>query len=128
MKHWHKSRSFFEAITFAVAGVREAYARDANVRRQMAIAAWVIFLGVLFRISALEFAVLFLTTGLVLGLEMINAALEQIEDIVWPEYREAVKRSKDIAAGAVLVASVAALIVGLLIFLPPLAKLALLVY
>lgn len=67
-----------------------------------------------------------LTSGVMVAAEMFNTSLEALEDIVFPEYREAVRRSKDLAAGAVLFLALSALVEGVLIFLPPI--LAFLVY
>lgn len=50
--------------------------------------------------------------------ETINTAMEYLCDVVSPHYAEAVKRAKDIAAGAVLISAVAALVIGVLTFLP----------
>jgi len=128
MKQWHKNRSFWESYKFALSGIREAYMREANVRRQIIIFIPVIVLGLALRIPVSHMAILVLAGGLVLSLELVNSALEEVEDIIWPEYREAIKRSKDVSAGAVLLASTTALVVGLLILFPPLAKLLLLLY
>jgi diacylglycerol kinase len=56
--------------------------------------------------------------GLVISLEMINSAIENLVDLVSPEYNKLAGKAKDIAAGAVLVAAICAAIVGLIIFLP----------
>lgn len=85
-------------------------------------------LGLWLHLPALHMAIIVLSGGLVIGLEFINSALEQMQDLLWPEYHDAIRRSKDIAAGAVLVASIAASIVGFLLFIPPLANLFSLVY
>ena len=59
-------------------------------------------------------AALALAIALVLALELVNTALEAVTDHLHPETAPAIKAAKDIAAGAVLVASVGALIVGVL--------------
>lgn len=76
--------------------------------------------GVVLNVSGVALAGLVIASVMVIAGEMFNTALEALEDIVFPEYREAVRRSKDLAAGAVLVLSVGAGAVGLLILLPPL--------
>lgn len=75
------------------------------------------------RLPADQVALVFLTAGFIVSLEFVNTALESIENIIWPEYREAVRRSKDMAAGAVMIASFAGALVGILLFGPPLIKL-----
>lgn len=123
MQEWHKSRSFLESYKFAWAGVREAYRREPNLRRQSWILVFVLLVSVVLDLPASHIAIVVLMGGVVLGLECLNSSLEQMQDLVWPEYNETIRRSKDIAAGAVLLASMAAVVVGLLIFLPPLANL-----
>lgn len=56
-----------------------------------------------------------LTCGLVLALEAVNTAMEHLCDVVCPTWSEDVRRAKDVAAGAVLLAALAAAIVGLLV-------------
>lgn len=123
MREWHKSQSFLEALQFAWAGILDAYHREDNLRRQTAIFAAAIALGIVLRLPLVQLSIIVLCGGLVLGLEFINSALERMQDLLWPEYHDAIKLSKDIAAGAVLMASITASIVGLLIFIPPLANL-----
>jgi diacylglycerol kinase (ATP) len=61
---------------------------------------------------------------LVLTAEGLNTALEFLTDLVSPEYQPLAEKAKDVAAGAVLVASLAAGVIGAIIFLPKLAALA----
>lgn len=78
----------------------------------------VVFFGLLFCISPLEWMVCLLAFGLVTAAEMVNTAIETIVDLVSPEYHVLAGKAKDIAAGAVLVSSVFAAIAGLVIFVP----------
>ena len=59
---------------------------------------------------------MFLSIGLVLGLELINTAIEELVNLVMPTIHPQAGKVKDIAAGAVLAASVMAVVVGVLIF------------
>ena len=54
----------------------------------------------------------------VLAAEAVNSSIEALADLVSPEYNEAIKRTKDLAAGAVLILAISAAIVGLIIFIP----------
>jgi diacylglycerol kinase (ATP) len=78
----------------------------------------VIILSFYFKISKIEWLFIVSAIGLVFVTEFINTALETIVDIVSPEKQEKAGRAKDLAAGAVLVAAITALIVGLIIFIP----------
>ena len=59
--------------------------------------------------------------GAVLAAEAVNSSIEALADLVSPEYNEAIKRTKDLAAGAVLLMAIAAAIVGFIIFIPKIA-------
>ncbi|MEY2664584.1 MAG: hypothetical protein RIT04_392 [Candidatus Parcubacteria bacterium] len=75
-------------------------------------------LGVYFKISHTEWILLALTSGLVFITEAINTAIEIDIDLTSPEYHPYARDTKDVAAGAVLIAAIVAVIVGLLIFVP----------
>lgn len=61
--------------------------------------------------------------GLVLSAEAVNSAIEALADVVSPNYHEGIKRTKDLAAGAVLILAICAAIIGLMIFVPKLLPL-----
>lgn len=75
-------------------------------------------LGMVFKITTSEWLHLTLIISFVLILELINTAIEETINIISPEIQERAKIAKDVSAGAVLVASIAAFFVGLLLFLP----------
>lgn len=75
-------------------------------------------LGFVFGISPCEWLVVVICFGLVLGGECFNSSIEAIVDLASPEYHELARKSKDAAAGGVLLFSLASLIVGLIIFAP----------
>lgn len=82
-----------------------------------------LILSLVLRISRVEFLLVLVSGALVLGFELINSALEELEDVVHPHHHPAIARSKDVAAGAVLVVSLGALIVGVTIFVPAVVRL-----
>ena len=84
------------------------------------IASIVIALGVWLQLSMSDWAILVLTIAIVFTAEFINTAIEAILDLASPKYHPLAKVGKDVGAGAVLVAALAAVIVGLLILGPPL--------
>jgi diacylglycerol kinase (ATP) len=84
------------------------------------VASIVIVLGVWLRLSTVEWAILVLTIAMVFTAELINTAIEAVVDLTSPGYHPLAKVGKDVGAGAVLIAAVAAVIVGLLILGPPL--------
>jgi diacylglycerol kinase (ATP) len=93
---------------------------EANARVQLAVAAGVVGLGLWLELGPHEWALLVLAMGVVLASEAFNTALEALADRVAPERHPLVGRAKDVAAGGVLLASVAAAGVGLSVLGPPL--------
>jgi diacylglycerol kinase len=79
----------------------------------------------LLQVSLAEWAILILTTGFVIGAEMVNTAIEAAMDHAAPDFHPQVKVVKDVAAGAVLVAAITAVAVGLFILGPRMLKIAL---
>lgn len=71
----------------------------------------------------MEWAAVVIVIGAVLSAEAVNSAIESLADLVSPEYNETIKKTKDLAAGAVLIMAIAAAIVGIIIFLPKLSYL-----
>lgn len=94
-----------------------------NVRIQIAAAAVVNLLAAWLKVSATEWLVLWLCIALVLTAELLNTAIETVVDLASPEQHELARKSKDIAAGAVLLVSMISAGIGLTVFIPPLLKL-----
>jgi diacylglycerol kinase len=109
--------SIFKSFKFAFDGLYIAIQKGRNFRIQILLGALAIVTGLILKISAFEWIDLTLIIASVLILELINTSLEAIVDIVSPEIREKAKIAKDVSAAAVLIASVAAVVIGGLIFL-----------
>ena len=107
----------------AGAGIAAAFATQRNMRIHAAFALAAIILGFVCRITVAEWAVVLICIGVVFGLECINTALEAIVDLASPHYHELAKRAKDAAAGGVLCAAICSLIIGIILFAPPLLSL-----
>ena len=114
------SRNLIEAFRFALAGLWYTLRTQRNMRIHLAIAAIVAILGVWLKLSADHWALLALTSGLVLVSEMTNTVIEKSIDLVCPEYHPLAKIIKDVMAGAVVLAAIVAVVVGLLVLGPPL--------
>ena len=109
-----KNRPFLERLSFATLGIAAAWRRERSFRTQVMIGiAATVFTAVLAP-SLLWAAVVALSIALVLAFELLNTALECVIDHLHPETAPEIKLAKDIAAGAVLLASVCAVIVGAL--------------
>ncbi len=111
--------AFFRSFVYAMAGLRYTIRTQRNMRVHVAIAVVAAIVGILLRISLIAFAILALTITTVLVAEMFNTVIEACLDIVTPEYHPLAKIAKDVAAGAVLISSILAVVIGLLLFLPP---------
>ncbi len=108
------------AFGHAFSGLFYAIRTQRNMPIHLVIAAGVVALGLWLGLSAVQWAILALTISSVLAAELLNSGLETVVDMVSPEYHPLAKRAKDVAAGAVLLAAIFAVVVGLLILGPPL--------
>lgn len=102
---------------YAFAGI-QAVCSERNFRFHLFAMVVVIIAGFLTGISANEWTILLLAIAAVLSLEMTNSAIERVVDLVTDEFHPLAKRAKDLAAGAVLIAAIFSVIIGLIIFLP----------
>jgi diacylglycerol kinase len=118
----HKSKwgKFIAGFGFAFSGIRHTITTQRNMRVHILIGLCAVLMGLILRISALEFAVLFVTMICVFTAEMFNTVFEICVDLVSPQYHPLAKIAKDVAAGAVLVSAILAVMVGLCLFGPPL--------
>ena len=117
---WSVSESRWRSFTYALAGIVYMLRFQPNTRIMAAATVAVFLAGWLAEIDALRWAVLILTLALVWVAEFINAAIEAATNISSPSFHPLAKTAKDVAAGAVLIASLAALLIGACILAPPL--------
>jgi diacylglycerol kinase len=80
----------------------------------------VLLAGFWLNISIQNWMILILTIGMVWTAEILNTSLEVTIDIISPDYHPLAKVGKDVGAAAVLIASISAIVVGLLVLGPPL--------
>jgi diacylglycerol kinase len=118
---WTAPRSgFWRSFSFAGQGVWHAVRSQRNMRVHLLAAACAITAGLLLQISAVNWACIAAAIGLVLTAEALNTVVEALTDLCTDQFHPLAKVAKDTAAGAVLISSVAALGVGLAVFLPKL--------
>jgi diacylglycerol kinase len=89
-----------------------------NFRLMLAAAGVVLVVGALLDVSRATWTTLLLCVALVLGAEVLNTAIERLADVVHPNRAPAVRDLKDVAAGAVLVVSLIAAVVGIVALWP----------
>lgn len=109
---WHRN------VKHAFAGIGYNIRRERSFIIQLFFGLSVILAGILFHILKSEWIIIILTVALVLSLEALNTAIEKVCDRFLSENDTLVKNIKDSAAAAVLIISIASVIIGLLIFLP----------
>lgn len=95
---------------------------ERNMWIHIVIAASVIILGLIVQITRLEWILIICCIGFVLVLEILNTAIENLTDLIAPDQNERAAKIKDVAAGAVLIAAITALIIGLFVFVPYIFK------
>ena len=108
--------SIIESFNFAIEGVIHVLRTQRNMRLHFAAAVVVIVVAVAVGVSKIELSVLLISIAFVLVAEMINTAVEGTIDAATTSFDPMAKLAKDIAAGAVLIASVNAVAVGYLVF------------
>jgi diacylglycerol kinase len=112
---WSK---FIIGFGHAFRGLWYALRTQRNARVHVTIAILAILLGIVLRISALEFAMVFVAITGVFITEMFNTVFELCVDLASPEYHPLAKIAKDVAAGAVLLSAMLSVVIGLFVFGP----------
>jgi diacylglycerol kinase (ATP) len=111
-----KNKTIADSFNAAIEGFLFVVKTQRNMRIHFLIALFVLLLGIYLNFTRVELIMLLLTSAIVLIAEMINSAIEIVMDYVEASHSHWVKVVKDITAGAVLVASVSAVIVGYFLF------------
>ena len=112
-----------KSFSNAAHGMAFLFKSQLNARIELIIAFIVIVFGFLLKISYAEWTLILLCIALVLALEGINTAIEIFADKLHPGFDENIGKAKDVAAGAVLIASIFAAVIGFIIFVPRLLSL-----
>ncbi len=116
----HKSKNLFHSFGYAIQGLFSAFKQERNLKIHLIAIFFVLFVGVLLKLSSIEWIICVLLFGIVLISELINTAIESVVDLVSPEINPLAKQAKDIAASAVFVSAVISVIIAGIIFLPKL--------
>ncbi len=105
-------------IGYAMRGALLLIRTEGSIKIQVLIALVVTAAGFYFEISPTEWILQIFAIALVLGIEGLNTAIEKLADYIQPQYDEKIGFIKDISAGAVMLVSIAATIIGLIIYFP----------
>ena len=112
--------NFLKSFSYAFSGIRRVLVSERNMKVHVFITLMVLAAGFLFEISNVEWMMCLICFAVVLAAETFNTAIENIVDLVSPEYHVLAKSAKDAAAGAVLICAIVSVIIGLMIFVPKL--------
>ena len=112
-------RAFMRSVGYAVEGIVYAMRTQRHIRFHLIAIVLVCIAAAWVRLSPLEWALLLIMCAVVLSLEMLNTAIELTVDRMGLERHPLAKAAKDVAAGAVLLAVVFAIVVGILLLGPP---------
>jgi diacylglycerol kinase len=117
MEHKH---SLLKSFGYAFEGLVAAIKKGRNFKIQIILGVLAIALGIFLNISTTEWLALIIAITFVLVLELVNTSIEAVVDLASPQIHPKAKLAKDVVAGAVLIASIGSLIIGILLFLPKL--------
>jgi len=113
-----KSRNFYASLRNAASGVVYALASQRNMKIHLLASLMVIAAGLFFGLNRIEWTLIILTITVVWATEILNTSLEELVDIISPQYDIRAGRVKNLSAGAVLVAALGAVLVGIMVFGP----------
>lgn len=112
-----------KSFVYAFRGIGRVFKTQPNMQIHVIIVLLVIVAGIWLELSVPEWLFIVFAIGFVFSAEIFNSAIEKLVDIVSPGYDDRAGRIKDMAAGAVLIAAITAVVIGLLIFVPRLTNL-----
>lgn len=118
-QHPFKSKSFIHSLGYACNGLKSALNSERNLRTHLVLTLLVIAIGIHYRVSRWEWAILLLCITIMVAVELLNTALEYLVDmLVDGQHNHNAKLVKDIAAGACLLTALGTGLTGFLILLP----------
>ena len=112
-----------KSFGYAFNGIILLIKSEPNARIHLLASIGALIAGFLLHISPSEWCIILIVIALVWAAEAFNTVVEKLVDHLFKDYHETARIAKDIAAGAVLICAIAALICGLIIFLPKLYSL-----
>lgn len=111
-------KRLINSFKYALDGLKYAFKYEQNLTVHFLATILVIAFGIIFKISFIEWLILFLIIGLVIATELINTSIEAVVDLISPQKHPLAKIAKDTAAAAVMVFAIVAIIIGIIIFMP----------
>lgn len=118
MSDFFSIKKFFKSFGHALNGLKLVLLSEQNYRFHTVAACVAILLSFVLKISDLQFILIILCIVGVMVIEIVNTAIEKLCDYISPNHNEKIKFIKDVSAGAVLLISMASLVIAMIIFLP----------
>ncbi len=115
-------KRFLLSFKYALAGIIRTIIEERNIKIHLLAVIVVIVMGIIYKISNIEWIICIILFGLVISSELLNTAIENTVDLVTKEKNILAKKAKDAAAGAVLVNAIISVIVAIIIWLPKIIK------
>ena len=115
-----KKNPLYKSFGYAFEGIFTCIRRERNMQIHCVATVLVVLAGIWLGLSTTEWCICLILFGLILGLELVNTAVEAVVDLASEDYHPLAKKAKDTAAGAVLIAAMAAAVIGVIIFGPKL--------
>lgn len=116
-------RKRIDSFRHATKGIHSMFSSQANAVIHLLAALVVMIAGWYCSLSPTEWCLVILAISMVIGAEAMNTAIEHLTDLISPQYHLLAGKAKDIAAGAVLIAALGALAIGIIIFGPKMMQL-----
>ena len=111
-------KRLLNSFKFAIAGIIDLFSFTPNAKIHLALAFVAIFFGFYLKVNSVEWCLIIFAIGIVIAAEAFNTSIEYLTNLVTTEYDELAKKTKDVAAGAVLISALTAAIIGIIIFVP----------
>lgn len=118
-----KMKKIINSFKYAFEGIITGLKEEKNMKIHILIMILVIIMGIILKISKIEWIICIILFGFVISLELINTAIENTVDLITKEINPKAKIIKDVAAGAVLISAISSIIIGLIIFMPKIISL-----
>ena len=112
-----------KSFSYAFGGLKTALKEEHNARIHLVAILLVLALSIFFDINSYEWIAVIFSIGFVFAMELINSAIENTVDFISLEKHDTIRKIKDLSAAAVFMSALAALIIGLIIFLPKICEL-----
>ncbi|QRG70540.1 diacylglycerol kinase family protein [Brevibacillus choshinensis] len=117
MKEWDR---FVRSLSYAIQGIVYTVKTQRNMQIHVAAALIVLAAAWWLQIPRSDVLLVFFSIALVIALELVNTAVEAAVDLASPDWHSKAKIAKDASAGAVLIAALVSVVIGVMIFGPPL--------